>query len=195
MTGETVAEALRRLQPGAFRRRGQAMVPDAKTLAGGLPMFPITISDHPPRLVLGLMHTGPYDQISRTFDALDPEVTAQGLWPLSQGLVAVFFDDPAVVAPAALRSLAGILAPEGSPVKPPLQRLDLTGGRHAVLTLRGPYTGLRAAYAWLLGPWLVASGERLRAAPSWELYRNTPLNTAPDDLITDIHLPLEMPDA
>ena len=183
------------LTPGAFRRRGQAMVLEAKTLQGGLPMFPVLITDHPARQALGLIHTGPYDQINRTFGALDPEVSAQGLWRASQGLVAVYFDDPARVAPAALRSLAGVLVPQGTAFAPPLQRLDLTGGRHAVLTLRGPYTGLQAAYAWLFGPWLAASGERLREAPSWELYRNTPLNTAPDDLLTDIHLPLESADA
>lgn len=183
------------LTPGAFRRCGQAMVLDAKTLQGGLPMFPVLIAGQPARQVLGLIHTGPYEQVNRTFGALDPEVRAQGLWPASQGLVAVYFDDPARVAPAALRSLAGVLVPPGTAAAPPLQRLDLAGGRHAVLTLRGPYTGLQAAYAWLFGPWLAASGEKLREAPSWELYRNTPLNTAPDDLITEIHLPLEEPDA
>lgn len=183
------------LTPGAFRRRGQAMVLDSKTLQGGLPMFPVTIASQPPRQALGLIHTGPYEQINRTYGALDPEVGAQGLWPASQGLVAVYFDDPARVAPAALRSLAGILVPAGTAFAPPLQRLDLAGGRHAVLTLRGPYTGLQAAYAWLFGPWLAASGERLREAPSWELYHNTPMTAAPDDLITEIHLPLDEPDA
>lgn len=158
-------------------------------------MFPVVIADQPPRQALGLIHTGPYEQINRTYGALDPEVGAQGLWRVSQGLVAVYFDDPARVAPAALRSLAGILVAPDTDFAPPLQRHDLTGGRHAVLTLRGPYTGLQAAYAWLFGPWLAASGERLCEVPSWELYLNTPMTAAPDDLITEIYLPLENPDA
>ena len=56
---------------------------------------------------------------------------------------------------------------------------------------RGAYTGLSAAYDWLLGVWLADAGEVLRDAPSWELYVNDPMDTAPEDLRTDIYLPLE----
>lgn len=176
--------------PTAFRRRGQAMALQARTQTTGDPMFPISLLDEPAREAVGLLHHGPYGEIGRTYAALEPELGAQGLWPQSQGLIAVYYDDPARTVPAALRSLAGVLVPIGTPVAAPLQRVPLPGGRHAVLTLRGPYTGLQAAYDWLFGVWLTTSGETPADAPSWELYLNTPMNTAPDDLLTEIHLPL-----
>lgn len=179
------------LSPAAFRRRGQDLPHFLKHHHGDHPMFPVTVRSEPPRIVLGLTHRGPYHQINRTYALLGPELAMQGLWPRSLGMVAVYYDDPALVAPADLRSLAGVLVPADTPAAPPLERVGLVGGRHAVLTLRGPYTGLKAAYDWLFSDWLAASGEALRNAPSWELYRKTPMDTAPDDLVTEIFLPLE----
>jgi AraC family transcriptional regulator len=60
-----------------------------------------------------------------------------------------------------------------------------------MLTHFGPYEKLSESYAKLLGQWLPRSGRRLRATPCFEIYLNTPENTAPEDLLTDIHAPLE----
>ncbi|MEX0337673.1 MAG: GyrI-like domain-containing protein, partial [Arenibacterium sp.] len=64
-------------------------------------------------------------------------------------------------------------------------------GRHAVLRLKGPYSGVQAAYDHLYGQWFAASGEEPADAPPYELYLNTPMDTAPEDLITEIHAPLK----
>ena len=66
------------------------------------------------------------------------------------------------------------------------------GGDYAVLTHFGPYENLGDSYAKLLGQWLPRSGWRLRATPCLEIYFNSPENTEPDDLVTDIHAPLEI---
>jgi AraC family transcriptional regulator len=57
-----------------------------------------------------------------------------------------------------------------------------------VLHLKGPYSGLAAAYQHLYGPEAQAA---LRDAPSFEIYLNDPTNTAPADLLTDVSMPLE----
>lgn len=62
-----------------------------------------------------------------------------------------------------------------------------------MLRFTGPYAGLGAAYDWLFGTWLARSGEIPRDAPCGELYVNPPGSAAPEDLLTDIHLPLEEP--
>jgi AraC family transcriptional regulator len=59
-----------------------------------------------------------------------------------------------------------------------------------VLRFRGPYATMRAAYQWLYGEWLVQSGAQPADAPVFEEYLNSPRDTAPNDLLTDIHLPL-----
>jgi AraC family transcriptional regulator len=49
---------------------------------------------------------------------------------------------------------------------------------------------MQAAYQWLYGTWLVQSGEEPADAPVFEEYLNSPRDTAPADLLSDIYLPL-----
>ena len=66
----------------------------------------------------------------------------------------------------------------------------IAGGDYAVTTHFGPYQRLGRTYARLCGPWAARSGRELRAAPSFEVYLNSPEGTEPGDLLTDIYLPL-----
>ena len=67
----------------------------------------------------------------------------------------------------------------------------IPGGDYAMTTHFGPYRKLGDTYAKLLGQWLPRSGRELRAAPCFEVYLNDPQSTDPEDLLTDIHAPLE----
>ena len=153
-------------------------------------MYPVTISDQPERLVTGCAHRDPYDQISTAYATLGATLGAQGLWPQVHDMVAVYFDDPDILPPAEWRSLAGVVLAPGVPVPDGLETQVLPGGRHAVVEFNGPYAGLHDAYRWLYGDWLRASGETPREAPAFEVYLNSPMDTAPEDLRTDIYLPL-----
>jgi len=55
---------------------------------------------------------------------------------------------------------------------------------------KGPYSGLAAAYRHLYGVWLPESGEEPSNAPPFEVYLNNPRDTAPEDLLTDVCVPL-----
>ena len=79
----------------------------------------------------------------------------------------------------------------GGAVGAPLEQVTLPAGRHAVLTYQGPYAGLPAAYDQLFGLWLPQSGEEPADSPVFEIYLNSPMDTAPDDLLTEICLPLK----
>lgn len=233
MTGETVAEAVRRIRlhraalvlvttrqpvaqvarahgypdPASFApvfRAAHGQSPSAFRAAGGdlprrlrqppqpgeRPMYPVTILDQPARTVVGLGHRGPYDQISAAYGPLGATLGVHGLWPQVREMVAVYFDDPDTVPMAELRSLAGVVLAPGVAVPEGLEMRALPGGRHAVMAFKGPYAGLKAAYDWLYGDWLRQSGETPREAPSFEIYLNSPMDTAPEDLRTDIYLPL-----
>ncbi|MDB4944031.1 MAG: Transcriptional regulator, AraC family [Labilithrix sp.] len=41
-----------------------------------------------------------------------------------------------------------------------------------------------------MGRWLPGSGERIGSGPSFEIYRNSPMDTPPDQLRTELHVPL-----
>ena len=49
---------------------------------------------------------------------------------------------------------------------------------------------MRAAYQWLYGDWLLRSGREPADAPVFEEYLNSPRDTAPTELLSDIYLPL-----
>lgn len=154
-------------------------------------MYPVTFLDEAPRRLIGLRHVGPYARIGQSFGTLGSELVRQGLWPQVRSLVAVYDDDPLYVAPEALRAFIGAVVGPETPCLPPLHERRLTGGRHAAITVSGPYSGLPAAHDWLFGPWLAKSDEDLRGEPAFELYLNTPADTAPEDLRTLILLPVK----
>ena len=67
----------------------------------------------------------------------------------------------------------------------------IPGGDYAVVTHFGPYHKLGETYARLFGEWLPRSGRELGPSPSFEVYLNDPESTEPDDLLTDICVPLQ----
>ncbi|WP_315981699.1 GyrI-like domain-containing protein [Aliamphritea spongicola] len=105
-------------------------------------------------------------------------------------MLAIYYDDPASVAEADLRSmacmscLADVELPEG------FSRQTLMGGEYAVLRHKGPYADLASAYQWLYGVWLPQSGRLPADQPCFEEYLNNPREVAPAELLTDIYVPL-----
>lgn len=153
-------------------------------------MFPVEITTHPAFRLAAIAHTGPYTGISRAFATLGDLMASRNLQGQAQGMVAVYYDDPAVVPVAELRAHAAVIVDGQTPMAPPLQEVRLGGGRMAVLHFRGDYAGLHAAYAYLYGEWLPKSGEAASGAPPYEIYLNTPMDAAPEDLLTEVCLPL-----
>jgi AraC family transcriptional regulator len=66
----------------------------------------------------------------------------------------------------------------------------IPGGRFAVTTHPGSYETLGETYTRFCGEWLPQSGLELLAAPALEFYRNSPQETPPEELLTDIYMPL-----
>ena len=94
------------------------------------------------------------------------------------------------IAPESLRSGACLeILTDASP--PSGISLDsVGGGRYAVHSYRGPYDGISGAYKGLFESWLPGSGEEIDDRPCMEIYRNSPMDTAPADLLSELCLPL-----
>ncbi|KNG94893.1 AraC family transcriptional regulator [Pseudaestuariivita atlantica] len=179
------------LTPQAFRVRGarpRTFKPNAPT--GDLQMLDTQITDVPTRRMAALRHKGAYSEISRTFAKLSAQLAEANAFAHVRGMAAVYFDDPMVTPEPELTSDAGALLADGATVPEGLTDLTLPEGKVARFEHRGPYTGLPAAYTWIYATWLPESGEELDDFPSYEVYVNSPLDTAPDDLVTHIFVPL-----
>lgn len=136
-----------------------------------------------------IRHVGPYDQVGPCFERLAQWAGTTGS-PFSRVFM-LSWDNPDFVAPEVLRSDACIALE--TDIRPPdgIVYEEIEGGRFAVFTYRGPYSGLREVYIRMFSEWLPASGERMADRPCMEIYLNSPLEVAPEDLVTEVCIPVE----
>ncbi|MDN0083565.1 GyrI-like domain-containing protein [Crenobacter sp. SG2305] len=134
-------------------------------------------------------HRGPYRQIGQAFDALDSWTSGQAFEPAR--VFALYYDDPSATPPEALHSAAGVVLPADTPLGEGLERAEIPSGRYAVLLHKGPYPALEVSYRWLFEQWLPNSGETQIDAPCIEEYLNTLHDVAPQELLTEIWVPLQ----
>lgn len=154
-------------------------------------MYEVEIRNEPARRLAVLPHKGDYLEIGGTFEKAATTIAARPELCPPGKMVGVYFDDPQATPVTELRALAGCEVSSHAGIAAPLEEFALSGGRYAVLKHVGPYTGLHKAYTYLFGDWLPKSGEEPGDTPPFELYKNTPQDTKPDELVTLISVPLK----
>lgn len=135
-------------------------------------------------------HVGSYMRIPEAFQRLNDLVTASGLSNRDTLLVGVYHDDPSITPEEKLQSDAGITIPARTKLPHGLTELVIPAGRYAYTTHKGPYTGLSDVWNQLRTEWVPQKGETLGKGLSYEIYRNTPMNAEPHELVTDVYLSL-----
>jgi AraC family transcriptional regulator len=104
--------------------------------------------------------------------------------------IGVCHDDPEVTVPAKLRYDACVTVDQDFQGEGEVGLEIIARGEYAVTTHLGPYSKLGDTYAALFGQWLPRSGRELASTLCFEVYLNSPENTAAEDLLTDIYAPL-----
>jgi AraC family transcriptional regulator len=161
---------------------------DFRDVREGRPLE-VHVTSFPATRVAFMRHVGPYGEVGQTWGKLFAWAGPRGLIGHGARILGIVHDDPEVTPPDKVRYDACIVVddcfqPEGE------VGLQEIAGEYAVATHQGPYETLWETYARACGQWLPASGRELRSSPSLEVYRNSPRETRPEDLLTDIHLPL-----
>lgn len=175
--------------PGAFRDESQKHA--LRYATGDLPMYPVIIQNLAAARAAGVLHVGPYAGLGLAFQKLGAIIAARNLLSHIEGIIAVYHDAPGSKPDADLHAHAAVITTTAFP--PDIEGLEyfnLVGGKHAVMQHQGPHATLGSAYEWLYGKWLPQSGEEPRNAPPIELYVNDPRTTPPNQLRTDVRLPL-----
>ena len=181
------------LSPLAFRNQNKLRRTHLSQEQRTKTMYPIEIRYEPARRLAAIVHTGAYDKIGHAFERLAATIGSRGLLPQTGKIIAVYYND-ALISEAALRSHASFEVGAATPITAPLEEVMLPAGRYAVLRFKGPYPGLPMAFDHLVTAWLPSSGEVVAKdfdhTPTFDIHLNSPLDTAPEELLTEICLPL-----
>lgn len=147
-----------------------------------------------PMKVVFTRAVGPYqDAAAKAWGTLCTWAGPRGLFGPATLMIGICHDDPDVTPPDKIRYDAAMtlnrpVGPEGE-----IGVQELPGGTYAVATHRGPYEKLSETWAQVCGQWLPSSGHAARNAPCFEIYRNNPQMTPPEQLVTDVYVPIEPP--
>ena len=168
--------------PAAFRSFSK-QTPGAFTM-------PVQILDRPALRIAAVRHRGPPQEVGAAFDRLMAWAGPRGIaMPPAVG-VAVYLSDMMTVPPADQIALAGLTVGPDVRGDDLVEIHEVPGGKQAVLLYKGPYAQIGKGYQELFG-WLPTSGEEPAHQPCFEINLNDPRQTAPEDLLTELCLPLK----
>lgn len=152
----------------------------------------VTIVNFPATHLAVLPHRGDPALLGDTIRRFIDWRRANGLPPAKSATFSIFHNDPEEVAPEDHRTdLACAFTGKLPAASEGFEQGELAAGRCARLRQIGSGDDLRAAFAYLYGEWLPASGEEPRDTPPFaqriSFYPDVPAHEA----ITDLFLPLK----
>ena len=130
----------------------------------------------------------------RAFGKLFAAGQALGMKPRMTGSVAIYPDEPKGPDDPEVRLIAGWLFSGEHPdirSQPDLHFETIPAGRWAVFRHTGPYDTLWQTWRSIYGDWVPRARHVLRHTPPFERYLNDPALVPPEQLITDIYVPLD----
>ncbi len=142
-----------------------------------------------PIKVAKIRYVGPYNEIGPCFQRLFQWAVSVGAQP--RRAFTLSYDNPEVVPAEKLRSDACLELETNAEPPAEITIETVEPGRCAIYTHKGSYEGLEEAYRRFFYEWLPGSGEEMDDRPCMDIYLNTPFDTAPEYLLTDIHLPIK----
>jgi AraC family transcriptional regulator len=129
----------------------------------------------------------------KAFGRLQAGTAALGLMANIRGALGISPDSPKGPTDPDMRFVAAFVIEGAAPdmsTQPGLSWETIPAGRWAVFRHVGPYETLSRTWQAIFSQWLPVSGQQLRPAAPFERYENEPTDVPPEQLITDIHVPI-----
>jgi len=146
-----------------------------------------SIKELPARRLVGRRHIGPYGEVGDSWQLLLSWAADEGLISSTLETIGICHDDPDITAPQAIRYDSCITVPNHyQPNDPMLRLITLPAGRYAVAQHLGPYEKITGTYYALFGSFVPHKALDLADEPPFEVYWNSPEDTDPEELDTDI---------
>jgi AraC family transcriptional regulator len=171
------------MPPSEFRAQSQPALDDR-------PGF--TIRHYPAQRCLAVRYTGPYAGCGQAWQSLFGWAMPRGVaLRMDLPTLGLVYDDPEITAAGQCRYEACVALAEGAePASLPDGFLvrAVPAGTYAQALHCGPYDSIGSTYVALLGEWLPRRGVELPDEPVVEAYLNSPMDTRPEDLRTEVRV-------
>jgi len=142
--------------------------------------------------VVMIRHRGPYENLSISFDDLWKWVEANGV--PAQRTIGIYWDNPDEVAVHKLRSAACVEVPTSYQISNqgslPLEIGEIAGGDYATTRFMGPYEDLGPVWTQFTRYIEGTLRRRISNEPAFEVYVNDASDTPPQQLVTELFMPL-----
>jgi AraC family transcriptional regulator len=153
----------------------------------------VQIATISPISVARIEHKGPYEQLASEFERLWSWVESHRV--PAQRTIGVYFDNPDFVAQSQLRSWACVEIPTGYQVTNvgalPITGGTILGGTYGTTRFEGPYERLAPVWSALTAHIENALKRTIRQdLPAFEVYVNDSSETPPEQLITELYMPV-----
>lgn len=167
-----------------------------------VPPFEVQVRKFPPRLAAAVRHTGPYETTGPAWKTLMGQLGQRSLLSADTLACGICYDNPDITPREKCRMDVCATLPAGVNADTSVIRELLSDKQvylrdvgcvldYAVIRVQGPYTLLHPAYRSLYREWLPASGREPADDPGFEVYYNSPWTVAPEQLLTEIYIPLK----
>lgn len=157
----------------------------------GEQVMQVDIKKLEPSRVALIRHTGPYQEIGPVFERLLAWADGRDVIGPEAMVLGRYYDDPDATPAEKLRSEAAVTVGDDVEDDGEITIGELAGGSYAVVRHRGCYSKLIDTYRWVYGQWLPTSGREPGDVPCFEVYLNNPQEVKPEELETDVYVPLK----
>ena len=105
--------------------------------------------------------------------------------------ICIYHDDPKVTEPKNLRTDVCFTVPSPAQPRGEIGVKEIPGGKYLIFLYKGPYANLGAVYDTIYGHWIPQGGYTVSNSRGYESYLNSPESTPPEELLTEICIPVE----
>lgn len=135
-----------------------------------------------------MVFTGPYSTMQKKVQEFMNEFFKQGLMPTGMA-ISLYYNSPQNAKEDELKWAFGFVIPAETPVKEPLKKMEFKKHKAVVYLHEGPYGNLGKSHE-LVQAFIYEKGYKI-AWPLYDKYLNNPQTTKPEDLKTEIVVPIE----
>ena len=151
------------------------------------------VREQQPKQVIYVRLTGAYMALAycEAWKKLYAYVSEEKIDTRYMEYICIYHDDPKVTEPKNLRTDVCFTVPSPAQPRGEIGVKEIPGGKYLIFLYKGPYANLGAVYDTIYGHWIPQGGYTVSNSRGYESYLNSPESTPPEELLTEICIPVE----